>query len=221
MTQEKNRELFSPLSQLKKQKELLGQTNKLNNQAKDKALKALQNRYKKCQQCPLANQGRSQVVFGTGNSNAQLMFIGEGPGRDEDLKGEPFVGRAGKLLNKIIQAMELQREEVYISNVVKCRPPSNRTPLPNEAATCTNALLFKEIEIIKPQVICTLGSPATKALLGENVQIGKARGLLSYYKQTPVIPTYHPAYLLRNPSAKKLTWQDVQKIMSLLQQLAP
>lgn len=183
---------------------------------KIRLLERIKKRYKKCSECPLSTQGATQVVFGSGAPNAQLMFIGEGPGKDEDMQGEPFVGRAGKLLNKIITAMELKREDVYISNAVKCRPPGNRTPLPLETKTCCNHILFREIQIVQPQIICTLGSPATKALLGEDVQIGKARGLLAYFKDIPVIPTYHPAYLLRNPSAKKATWEDIKKIMAFL-----
>lgn len=179
-------------------------------------LQQLYQQYVGCQKCPLAKLGRSQVVFGVGSPHASLMFIGEGPGRDEDLKGEPFVGRAGQLLNKIIQAMHLERKDVYISNVVKCRPPQNRTPLPDEAATCSNLLLVKEIAIIQPKIICTLGSPATKSLLGEDVQISKARGQLSSYQSIPVMPTYHPAYLLRNPSAKQAVWEDMKKIMQFL-----
>jgi DNA polymerase len=172
-----------------------------------------------CQKCPLAHQGRTQVVFGAGNAEAKLMFVGEGPGRDEDIQGSPFVGRAGQLLNKIIEAMGLKREEVYISNAVKCRPPNNRTPLPIEVDTCKNLLLLREIEIIQPQIICTLGSPATKALLGDHVQISRARGVFSEFKEIPVMPTYHPAYLLRNPIEKRTVWEDMKKIMAKLEEL--
>ncbi len=179
-------------------------------------LKKLYDRYRKCQQCPLATAGRTQVVFGTGNPHARLMFVGEGPGRDEDLQGEPFVGRAGQLLNNIIQAMGLKREEVYISNVVKCRPPNNRTPLPIERNTCKELLLFKEIEIIKPQIICTLGSPATQGLLGDDIKISQVRGRFFTYRDILVMPTYHPAYLLRNPAEKKTVWEDMKKIMEKL-----
>lgn len=183
---------------------------------KKEQLAYLKNLYAQCLSCPLAHQGRSQVVFGSGNENARLMFIGEGPGADEDKKGFPFVGRAGQLLDKIIAAMGLSREEVYISNVVKCRPPQNRTPLPDEAAACTSRILFKEIAIVEPEIICTLGSPATKALLGDHVLISQARGIFSTYKKIPVLPTYHPAYLLRNPSAKVIVWGDMKKIMERL-----
>lgn len=163
------------------------------------ALERLKEKYRGCMECPLATQGRKQVVFGEGNPFARLMFVGEGPGRDEDIKGRPFVGRAGELLNKIIEAMGLARSEVYISNVVKCRPPENRVPLPNESSACTSRLLFKEIEIIKPEIICTLGVTATRALLGE-ITMSRVRGVLQTYKEIPVMPTYHPAYLLDRKS---------------------
>ncbi len=170
-----------------------------------------------CAACPLSTQGRTQVVFGHGDPQAHLMFVGEGPGRDEDEQGSPFVGRAGQLLNKIIEAMKLTRDSVYISNVVKCRPPNNRVPLPTESDTCKKILLFKEIDIIQPTVICTLGSTATQALLGNDVKITKARGIFHTYKNIAVMPTYHPAYLLRNPDAKKIVWEDMKKIMAKLQ----
>ncbi len=172
-----------------------------------------------CTACPLATQGRNQVVFGHGNSNTQLMFVGEGPGRDEDEQGLPFVGRAGQLLTKIIEAMKLTREDVYISNVVKCRPPGNRTPLPHESDTCKKLLLFKEIEIIQPKIICTLGATAVQALLGDEVKITHARGTFHLYNTIPVMPTYHPAYLLRNPDAKRFVWEDMKKVMERLKEL--
>ena len=179
-------------------------------------VKSLAACYRNCTACPLGTQGRTQVVFGTGNINARLMFIGEAPGRDEDLQGVPFIGRAGQLLTKIIEAMGLQRDQVYISNIVKCRPPENRTPLPNERDTCKNLILFKEIDAINPTIICTLGAPATQGLLGDTIKISEARGKLHYFKTYPVLPTYHPAYLLRNPSEKKTVWEDMQKIMLYL-----
>jgi uracil-DNA glycosylase len=169
-----------------------------------------------CNACPLATQGRTQVVFGHGNTNARIMFIGEGPGRDEDEQGFPFIGRAGQLLTKIIEAMKLTRESVYISNVVKCRPPNNRVPLPTESNTCKKILLFKEIDIIKPHIICTLGSTAAQAILGDDLKITKARGIFHTYKGIPVMPTYHPAYLLRNPDAKKIVWLDMKNVMEKL-----
>ena len=169
-----------------------------------------------CSICPLAKLGRTQVVFGFGNPQAKIMFIGEAPGRDEDKQGYPFIGRAGQLLTKIIQDMKLSREDVYISNVVKCRPPNNRVPLPIESNTCKQLILFKEIDIIKPEVICTLGSTAAQALLGDTVSFGRIRGTWCDFKKTPVMPTYHPAYLLRNPSAKRVVWEDMQKVMMKL-----
>lgn len=190
-----------------------------NTLTKQEQLKKLFAPYVNCQKCPLSSQGRTQVVFGAGDAQATLMFIGEGPGRDEDRLGSPFVGRAGQLLNKIIEAMKLKREDVYISNVVKCRPPGNRTPLPIETSTCKNLLLYKEIDIVQPKIICTLGSPATKALLGDEVQISRARGIFAQFKGITVMPTYHPAYLLRNPIEKRTVWEDMKKIMAKLNEL--
>jgi len=188
---------------------------------KARALQTLSCKYVNCQECPLAKQGRKQVVFGNGNSNALLMFVGEGPGKDEDEQGVPFIGRAGQLLTKIIEAMGLKREEVYISNVVKCRPPENRAPLPIESNTCKDLLLLKEIDIIKPQIICTLGATATQALLGEDTKLGKTRGIFTSFKGILVLPTYHPAYLLRNPAEKKTVWEDMKKIMEKLKEMGP
>lgn len=175
--------------------------------------------FKSCSECPLAKQGRSQVVFGVGNPFAKIMFVGEGPGRDEDAQGEPFIGRAGKLLTKIIEAMKLNRDEVYISNVVKCRPPNNRTPLPNESDICKKLILFKEVAIIKPQIICALGATATQGLLGPDATISKSRGIFFKLNNTLILPTYHPAYLLRNPDAKKIVWEDMKKIIEKLNEL--
>ena len=169
-----------------------------------------------CTKCPLATQGRAQVVFGTGSPNAQLMFVGEGPGRDEDQQGKPFVGRAGKLLTNIINAMAMTREEVFISNTVKCRPPQNRAPLPNESSTCINLILLEEIAIVQPKIICTLGATATRALLGDQATLSKTRGKIIQSEHFSILPTYHPAYLLRNPGAKKFVWDDMQKIMAFL-----
>ncbi|MCF7899538.1 uracil-DNA glycosylase, partial [Candidatus Babeliales bacterium] len=140
-----------------------------------------------------------------------------GPGKDENLQGKPFVGRAGQLLTKIINSMNLKREDIYLSNVVKCRPPNNRTPLPSESETCKNLLLLKEINIIQPKIICTLGSCATKALLGNDIQISKARGnFFIFQEKYLVMPTFHPAYLLRNPNSKKEVWQDMKSIIEKL-----
>ncbi|MBI2343766.1 MAG: uracil-DNA glycosylase [Deltaproteobacteria bacterium] len=168
-----------------------------------------------CQRCPLC-QGRTQIVFGVGNPQAALMFVGEGPGADEDLQGEPFVGRAGQLLDKIIQAMGLQRSEVYIGNIVKCRPPGNRAPLPNEAETCL-PFLMRQIAAIQPKVIVTLGSIATQYLLGDaSIKITRVRGMVRTWHGTALMPTYHPAFLLRNPAMKRAVWEDMQKVMGLL-----
>jgi DNA polymerase len=186
---------------------------------KKQQLDLLYGKYAHCSLCPLAKQGRSQVVFGTGNPNAAIMFVGEGPGRDEDAKGFPFVGRAGQLLTKIIEAMNMTRTDVYISNVVKCRPPNNRTPLANESDICKKHMLIKEIEIIQPKIICVLGATATQALLGPDVKISHARGQFFTFKNVPVLPTYHPAYLLRNPAEKKTVWDDMKKILEKLEEL--
>ena len=185
---------------------------------KEVALKQLYAPYKNCMECPLSKQGRSQVVFGEGNPNATIMFVGEGPGRDEDAQGRPFIGRAGQLLNKIIEAMNMKREDVYISNVVKCRPPQNRTPLPNESQTCSSILLFREIEIIKPKVICTLGVTAAQRIISETIRMSNIRGNFHKGNQSLVMPTYHPAYLLRNPEAKKIVWEDMKKILSFFKE---
>lgn len=176
-------------------------------------LQKLQTLYKNCTKCPLSTQGRTQVVFGTGNPKASLMFVGEGPGRNEDIQGKPFVGRAGQLLTEAIKSLGLNREDVWISNVVKCRPPKNRAPLPEEIKTCTNILLFQEIAIIKPKIICTLGATAIQAFLGPTTKISNVRGTIQKYNDFLIMPTYHPAYLLRNPSEKKTVWQDLQKVM--------
>lgn len=188
--------------------------------SKTTLLEALNKKYKNCRSCPLGLTGVStQVVFGTGTPDAKLMFIGEAPGRDEDLQGLPFVGRSGQLLTRIIQAMGFSRDEVYITNINKRRPPGNRTPTVEERETCKSLILLKEIEIIKPKIICTLGSPATKGLLGDEVQISRARGQFFKYKDCLVMPTFHPAYLLRNPAAKRDVWEDMKKIMAKLKEL--
>lgn len=183
---------------------------------REEQLAEIRKKFAACQLCPLAKLGRAQVVFGVGNPHAKLMFVGEGPGRDEDKQGEPFVGRAGKLLTKIIEAMGLSRSDVYISNTVKCRPPENRTPLPEESETCINKILLHEIKIIQPAIICTLGATATKALLGPDTKISQIRGEFIPWKKSKIIPTYHPAYLLRNPDAKRFVWEDMKKVMAEL-----
>jgi uracil-DNA glycosylase len=167
-----------------------------------------------CTRCKLS-KGRTKIVFGTGNPNADLMFVGEGPGRDEDLSGEPFVGRAGKLLTDMIKAMGLQREDVYIANVVKCRPPDNRLPEKDEITACS-PFLMRQIDVIKPKVICTLGSCSAQMLLQTTQGISKLRGEWFDFRDSKLMPTYHPAYLLRNPGAKPEVWKDLQKVMAVL-----
>lgn len=159
-----------------------------------------------CESCELAG-GRNSVVFGVGNASARLMFIGEAPGRDEDLQGIPFVGRAGQLLNKILDAAGIERDDVYIANIIKCRPPNNRTPLTNEIEACI-PYLAKQVEFIKPKIICTLGLPATQTILGIRGSMGSMRGKLYRSRDLRVIPTYHPAAALRDPKYKRPIWDD-------------
>jgi DNA polymerase len=172
---------------------------------------ALRQETMECTKCPL-HSTRKNVVFGVGNNKADLMFVGEGPGADEDEQGIPFVGRAGQLLTKMIEAMGLSREKVYIANIVKCRPPENRNPFENESMTCI-PFLYRQIEYIKPKVIICLGSVATQNLLRTNVGITKLRGEFVDLNGIKVMPTYHPAYLLRNPNMKKPCWEDLQTVM--------
>jgi uracil-DNA glycosylase len=168
-----------------------------------------------CTRCKLHTLGRTQIVFGVGNPNADLMFVGEAPGRDEDLQGFPFVGRAGQLLTKIIEAIALKREDVYIANVIKCRPPENRNPEPDEVATC-EPFLFRQIDIIKPKVIVALGKFGAQTLLRTLDPISRLRGRVFDYRGAKLIPTFHPAYLLRNPSSKREVWEDMKLVRSLL-----
>jgi DNA polymerase len=168
-----------------------------------------------CKRCPLHTMGRNQIVFGTGNPYAELMFVGEAPGADEDRQGEPFVGRAGQLLNNMITAMGLQRADVYIANIIKCRPPGNRTPLPDECAVCSPFLL-RQIEAIQPKVLVALGAVAARTLLGVNEPMSALRGRWYEMHSVPLAVTFHPAYLLRNPPAKKDAWQDLQMVMKRL-----
>ena len=177
---------------------------------KPERLQELRNRTEECKGCTLFRK-RTNLVFGVGDENARLMFVGEAPGQDEDLKGEPFVGRAGQLLTKMIEAMGLSREKVYIANILKCRPPNNRIPQPEEIEACT-AFLTEQIKIIEPKVICTLGKFASQFLLKSEVPISALRGKFYELNGIKVMPTYHPAYLLRNPNDKKLVWEDLKKI---------
>lgn len=169
-----------------------------------------------CRRCPLGGL-RHQLVFGEGNPHADLVFVGEAPGADEDAQGRPFVGRAGQLLTKIIGAMGLKREEVYICNILKCRPPGNRNPQPDEITAC-EPFLIRQLEAIRPQAICALGSFAAHTLLKSEAPISALRGRFHRYQGIPLMPTYHPAYLLRNPGAKKQVWEDVQEIMKVLRE---
>jgi uracil-DNA glycosylase len=167
-----------------------------------------------CRRCKLA-RGRTHIVFGEGAPQARLMFVGEGPGREEDLQGRPFVGEAGQLLNRILDKMELRREEVYIANLVKCRPPGNRDPEADEIAACLPFLL-KQIDSIQPLVIVTLGRPATQNLLKTEAIITKIRGNWQKYKNIKVMPTFHPSYLQRFPRERIKTWEDMQQVMEFL-----
>lgn len=168
-----------------------------------------------CTRCKLHRLGRTQIVFGVGNPNADLMFVGEAPGQDEDIQGFPFVGRAGQLLTKIIEAIDLKREDVYIANVLKCRPPNNRNPEPDEVASC-QPFLKRQIEAIRPKVIVALGSFAAKTLLQTEEAISRLRGRVYKYGDAQLVATYHPAYLLRSPEKKRETWEDMKKVRALL-----
>lgn len=167
-----------------------------------------------CTRCPLC-KGRTHIVFGEGDARARLVFVGEGPGFDEDQSGRPFVGAAGQLLTRIIAAMQLSRETVYIANIVKCRPPNNRNPDPEEIRRCL-PFLKRQLAAIRPQVICALGNVAARTLLETEIPISRLRGRFHSFMGIPVMPTYHPAYLLRNPDKKREVWEDVQQIMNRL-----
>ena len=167
-----------------------------------------------CKRCKL-HRARRTIVFGEGNESAKLMFIGEAPGYDEDVQGRPFVGRAGQLLTKIIQSINIQREEVYIANIIKCRPPQNRNPEPDEIQSC-NPFLMKQIRAIQPKIICALGTFSAQTLLQTDVKISALRGKFYDFEGIKVIPTYHPAFLLRNPERKKEVWEDMKKIAEWL-----
>lgn len=170
-----------------------------------------------CNRCRLCEEGRANVVFGDGDPGAELVFVGEGPGAEEDRQGLPFVGRAGQKLNEIVSAMGLGRQDVYIANIVKCRPPSNRAPRPDEIRTCL-PFLEHQIAIIQPKVVCALGTVAAQTLLQTTEAISRLRGRFHDYRGIPLMPTYHPAYLLRNytPKTRREIWEDMKKIMDLL-----
>ncbi|MBI1389697.1 MAG: uracil-DNA glycosylase [bacterium] len=177
----------------------------------DVTLKRLASELAGCRRCKLC-EGRTQVVYGVGNANAELVFVGEGPGFDEDKQGIPFVGKAGQLLTKMIGAMGLSRDDVYICNVVKCRPPGNRNPAPDEIVEC-EPFLIQQLEIIRPRVIVALGKFAAQTLLRTTTPITRLRGEWSDYQGIKVMPTFHPAYLLRNENEKRKAWEDLQKVM--------
>jgi DNA polymerase len=178
------------------------------------ALQTIREEIGDCTRCAL-HQGRNKLVFADGDPNARLMFVGEGPGADEDAQGLPFVGRAGQLLNNMIAAMGLKREQVYIANVVKCRPPGNRAPEPDEANTCT-PFLFRQIDVVRPQVLVALGATAATYLLGHRQPLAGLRGRVHAFRGMQLIVTYHPAFLLRDPRQKKEAWADLQMAMKEL-----
>ncbi len=183
---------------------------------KKAAIEELRREIGDCDRCRLS-EGRKNIVFGEGNPDARLMFIGEAPGREEDIQARPFVGDAGKLLTRLIEKMGLSREEVYIGNIVKCRPPQNRDPEEDEMATCS-VFIDRQIRIISPKIIVSLGRISSQTLMSTKVPISKLRGRFFEYKDIPVMPTFHPAYLLRNPKDKWLVWEDVQKVMERLKE---
>lgn len=181
---------------------------------KDESLQAIRDDIGDCKRCRLCEH-RTKIVFGEGNPQAELMFVGEGPGADEDISGRPFVGRAGKLLDKIIEAIGMRREEVYIANAVKCRPPGNRTPERDEVATCEN-FLFRQISFVNPKVIVVLGAAALQCLFGPRETITRSRGQWRDWNGYKVMVTFHPAYLLRSPDKKRETWEDMKKVRDYL-----
>ena len=177
-------------------------------------LSSLKKEVMSCRRCELYKTRRN-VVFGAGDPNAKLMFVGEAPGMEEDLRGLPFVGRAGQLLTRIIEAIGLKKKDVYIANILKCRPPGNRNPLPTEILTCEEYLI-RQIDLIKPKVICALGKFAAQTLLRTGEPITRLRGKFQEYCGIKVMPTFHPAYLLRNPQGKRLVWEDMKKIRKII-----
>ena len=179
------------------------------------ALRLIREDIGECTRCKLHKLGRKQIVFGVGNPKAELMFVGEGPGADEDEQGEPFVGRAGQLLNKMIEAMGLKRSDIYIANVVKCRPPGNRTPERDECDTCSPFLL-RQIDTIQPKAIVALGAVAAKTLLGMSATMAEMRGHTYDFRDRKLFVTYHPAFLLRDPRQKGEAWKDLQRVMKYL-----
>ncbi len=190
--------------------EVLTQTTTREHESQEVLLQKVRTELGECTRCRLCAQ-RKHIVFGEGNPDARLVFIGEAPGADEDLQGRPFVGKAGQLLTRIIRAIELKRSDVYIANILKCRPPSNRDPEDDEINTCI-PFLHKQLEVIQPRIICTLGRIATQALLGTDRGITELRGTFHLLGEIKVMPTYHPSYLLRNQEKKRETWLDMQMV---------
>jgi len=184
------------------------------------SLKAIREDIGDCTRCKLSTLGRRQVVFGVGNPDADLMFVGEAPGADEDVQGEPFVGRAGQLLTKMIEAMGFRRGDVYIANVVKCRPPGNRNPEPDEIESC-EPFLFRQIETIRPKVIVALGAFAARTLLKTQDPISRLRGRVYDYHGAKLIPTFHPSFLLRSPGQKKYAWEDLKQALTVMDREPP
>lgn len=184
---------------------------------KQRLLNELYIPYHACTMCPLSTTGRTHVVFGEGNPDARLMLVGEGPGQQEDIQGRPFVGRSGQLLTKALKLFNMDRSSIFITNIVKCRPPGNRTPTLLESNQCKELLLLKQIKIIRPKIICTLGTAALVSLTNQPIKITKIRGTLIPWQKTYILPTVHPAYILRNPSAFELFLQDIKKAVEITQ----
>jgi DNA polymerase len=184
------------------------------------ALQVLTEEVARCTRCSELASARTQTVFGVGPMDAEICFVGEAPGADEDAQGEPFVGAAGQLLNRIIAACGMKREEVYICNILRCRPPGNRLPLPNEAANCRE-YLDRTLDLIRPKFICCLGGCAAQNLLSTQLSVSRMRGRFHDYRGTPVLVTYHPAYLLRNPSSKREVWEDMKTLLARMGRPVP
>ena len=182
---------------------------------KKQQLEQLYSLFNNCTRCPLGSLGRTNVVFGSGNPDSKIVFVGEGPGAQEDQQGKPFVGKSGQLLTKVLEHCDINREDIYITNIVKCRPPLNRAPIPLEIMTCTNLLLKKQLSIIQPDIICTLGATAFTYFCGTSRTISQSRGNIFVVKEYNVLPTYHPAYLLRNPKMLPIFVSDIKKLFSL------
>lgn len=207
-------DVLMPRARVRAQKSAAPKTTQPNASKRDRIL-SLKSTVDQCRMCAELAATRTKTVFGAGHVNARLMFVGEAPGMDEDAQGLPFVGKAGKLLTKMIEAMGLQRSDVFIANVLKCRPPQNRNPLPEEITHCEPYLL-EQLAIIKPRVICALGTFAAQTLLKTDIQISRLRGEFHDYHGIKLLPTFHPAYLLRNQTKKREAWQDMQMIMKEL-----